>query len=459
MLRQHERSINYLQRFVDFILSFMVWYLVFALRFYVFSDAQQGLEVEFLKAGILIAAVTVHFFSREGLYKSHRLGSMFEELGKILKANSLAVVCFVVLMYFISDQRHSRLVMIFYFIVSNFVFWVSKFTLRSFLKHFRSRGKNLRHVLLIGNGSAIESFVKNIMGFKEYGIKFSGWSDSNGFAQKYNIMDVKYDSILTNNFKTPDAIVIGYQGAEAAKVEKVLRTLHHDIIPISVLPDLSYSLIGCQVDYLAGIPAFNFNQPHFSIRDIILKRFFDIVASGVGLIVLSPLYFVIAFFIRLSSPGPIFYSQERVGIDGKKFKMWKFRSMRVATESVESTPGWTIKDDPRRTRIGIFIRGTSIDELPQLWNVFIGEMSLVGPRPEQPYYVERFRREIPAYMLRHKMKAGITGWAQVNGWRGDTSLQKRIECDLYYIRHWSMWFDIKIVFMTLWRGLVNKNAY
>jgi lipopolysaccharide/colanic/teichoic acid biosynthesis glycosyltransferase len=145
-----------------------------------------------------------------------------------------------------------------------------------------------------------------------------------------------------------------------------------------------------------------------------------------------------------------------MGLDGKSFTMWKFRSMRM---DGEYRPGWTVKDDPRRTAFGTFLRSTSLDELPQLWNVLIGNMSLVGPRPEQPFYVAQFKEEIPAYMLRHKMRAGITGWAQVNGWRGDTSLHKRIECDLYYIRNWSLWLDAKILFLTFWRGFINKNAY
>jgi lipopolysaccharide/colanic/teichoic acid biosynthesis glycosyltransferase len=164
--------------------------------------------------------------------------------------------------------------------------------------------------------------------------------------------------------------------------------------------------------------------------------------------------------VKLSSTGPIFFGQERIGLDGRRFKMWKFRSMKVDGHvNAENIPGWTVKDDPRKTKFGSFLRASSLDELPQLWNVFVGDMSLVGPRPEQPYYVEKFRHEIPAYMLRHKMKAGITGWAQVNGWRGDTSLHERIECDLYYIRNWSLWFDVKILFLTFWKGFINKNAY
>jgi len=190
----------------------------------------------------------------------------------------------------------------------------------------------------------------------------------------------------------------------------------------------------------------------------LLKRVTDFILGLLGTLLISPLLIAIAILVKLTSKGPIFYSQERCGLDGRSFKMWKFRSMRVDAE--DSTGAvWARKDDDRRTPIGAFLRATSIDELPQLWNVVRGEMSLVGPRPERPVFVDKFRGEVPHYMLRHKVKAGITGWAQVNGWRGDTSLERRIECDLYYIRNWSYSLDLKILWMTVWKGFVNKNAY
>src|SRR6185312_5262868 len=173
---------------------------------------------------------------------------------------------------------------------------------------------------------------------------------------------------------------------------------------------------------------------------------------------LSPILALIVVLVRLTSNGPIFYEQERMGLDGKTFKMIKFRSMRVDAEG-QTGAVWAQKNDDRRTAIGSFLRATSLDELPQLWNVFVGEMSLVGPRPERPVFVHQFRKDIPHYMLRHKVKAGITGWAQVNGWRGNTSLDRRIECDLYYIRNWSYGMDWKILLMTLWKGFINPNAY
>ncbi|MDY2608454.1 MAG: exopolysaccharide biosynthesis polyprenyl glycosylphosphotransferase, partial [Lachnospiraceae bacterium] len=190
----------------------------------------------------------------------------------------------------------------------------------------------------------------------------------------------------------------------------------------------------------------------------LLKRVFDIVCSGIGIIVLSPLLLIIACAVKFTSKGPLIFKQERVGLRNEPFMMYKFRSMRVQDEK-EEKKAWTVKDDPRVTKVGKFLRRTSLDELPQLFNIFKGEMSIVGPRPERPYFVEKFKEEIPRYMVKHQVRPGLTGWAQVNGYRGDTSINKRIEYDLYYIENWTFGFDIKIMFMTIFKGFVNKNAY
>jgi exopolysaccharide biosynthesis polyprenyl glycosylphosphotransferase len=189
----------------------------------------------------------------------------------------------------------------------------------------------------------------------------------------------------------------------------------------------------------------------------VVKRGMDILLSLTALLLLSPLLALIALLVKLTSPGPVFYRQERCGLNGKMFQMLKFRSMRVDAE--QTGAGWTTKDDPRRTKFGTFLRKTSLDELPQLFNVLKGDMSLVGPRPERPVFIQQFRHSIPNYMARHRVKAGITGWAQVHGWRGNTSLRKRVQYDLYYITHWTPWLDLRILWMTVWHGLFHRNAY
>lgn len=435
-----------------------MWFCIYWVRFYAFPEAQTGLQWEFLRAGLLLGVLTLYFFSREGLYLSQRLRSRYEEVLRVFKANCYVNITFVVVLYFVAEARLSRFVLLAYFVSSTMAFVFVKLSVRSALRVLRRQGRNLRYVLLVGHGEIIEKYIHNIQSFRESGIEFVGWVDSQERAAHFGIKSLNLEQGMELRAKI-DSIVIGYQGEYAANVDKVLRTIYNDVVPIVVLPDLTYSLVGYQIEHMAGVPALVVNQPNFSSVDIVAKRIFDIMASGLGLIALSPFFFILSVIIKITSPGPIFFGQERIGLDGLKFKIWKFRSMKVGSHIGTQAPGWTVENDPRRTKIGTFIRATSIDELPQLWNVFVGDMSLVGPRPEQPYYVEKFRHEIPAYMLRHKMKAGITGWAQVNGWRGNTSLHKRIECDLYYIRNWSLWLDIKILFMTLWRGALNKNAY
>lgn len=459
MLKSYEKTFALLQKFLDGLVIILAWTISYYLRFHL-MDGQAGLELVFLKASVFLIFITIYFFSKYGLYNSQRLSSRGHEIFKIFKANMYATLTFIVILYFFSTEKLSRSVLIFYFLSSTFALTASRMTVRNFLRAVRRKGKNLRHVLLIGNGPSIEQYVRTIKNFKDSGINFKGWIDSNGMSDKFNIPELNLTLAQAKNSLEVDNIVVCYAGADSIKIDKLLQNYHNDIIPIQILPDLTYSFVGYRIEDFAGIPILTVNQPNFSNIDVTSKRVFDIAATGIGLIFISPLLILIAIGVKLSSKGPIFYGQERIGLDGKKFKMWKFRSMRIQTDqNADNIPGWTVKDDPRKTKFGCFIRASSLDELPQLWNVFIGDMSLVGPRPEQTYYVEKFRHEIPAYMLRHKMKAGLTGWAQINGWRGDTSLHRRIECDIYYIRNWSLWFDIKIIFLTFWKGFINKNAY
>jgi Undecaprenyl-phosphate glucose phosphotransferase len=239
-----------------------------------------------------------------------------------------------------------------------------------------------------------------------------------------------------------------------------MDSLSEVMVTVSLIPDiLSIPNLRSGVSYFFGYPVIHItDSPLNDTWNRIAKRSFDIIFSSFVLLFLSPAFLLIAILIKGTSSGPVFYCQERMGLDGNLFQMLKFRSM---TENAEAKTGavWAIPNDTRTTKIGAFLRKTSIDELPQFWNVLKGDMSVVGPRPERPVFIEKFKKEIPKYMLRHKMKAGITGWAQINGWRGNTSLIKRIEHDLYYIENWSLILDIKIVLLTILKGFVNKNAY
>jgi Undecaprenyl-phosphate glucose phosphotransferase len=242
-------------------------------------------------------------------------------------------------------------------------------------------------------------------------------------------------------------------------MEKILENLEEETVDIKVVPDLlKFINLQAGVEELDGLPVVSLTESPLYGWNIVIKRTSDIVLSALAIIVSCPLLILIAIVIKLESSGPIIFRQERAGMDGKGFEMFKFRSMHVDAEK-KTGPVWASMEDDRRTGLGTFLRKTSFDELPQLFNVLLGDMSLVGPRPERPVFVADFKKSIPQYMLRLKVKAGLTGWAQVNGWRGNTSLDKRIEYDLYYIKNWSLLFDIKIILLTFWKGFVNPHAY
>ena len=442
MIRQKNSGLFFTQKVVDQLIVYGTWLLSYFLRFETdIPGTQQGLLSWYVSYGFLLVVLSVYFFKNEKIYKSKQLETLPKEILAQIKANFVSVMVFVVLTYFLSTYKMSRTVVLFYFLASTTLLVFSKVVFR---KLFSKRTMKL---IMAGTGKAAHEYLEKVDKLKN--IELLHWYDKD--ASDLDNLTVE----LVEN-KRPDLIVLGYDNKDYEKVETVLKRFSEELVPVVVLPDTQHSLLGYEVQDFLGQPMMVYNEPNFKSFSLFLKRLMDVLATGIGMIVISPLLLTIAALVKLTSKGPIFYGQVRMGVDGTEFKMWKFRSMVTGSANKE---GWTVKNDPRVTRIGSFLRKTSLDELPQLWNVFVGDMSLVGPRPERPIFVNKFRHEIPAYMLRHKMKAGITGWAQVNGWRGDTSIAKRIECDLYYIRNWSLWLDISILFMTFWKGFINKNAY
>ena len=412
----------------------------------------------YLKLSFPLIFVTLYFLSKNGLYRSQRFSTRMSEIAAVIKANGLTFICFILLLYLVFPAKFSRITLAVYYILSTVVLIAFRLMVRNFLRSLRSKGKNLRHLLFVGNGEQFLGYIETIRKYKDAGINIIGWIDSGGLSDKFKITDLNMSVGDAREKYNPDFIVMGYPAGEQKKAQHIITKVYNDVTNIQILPDISNIYIGHDISNFAGIPIITINSPTLNILDLILKRVLDLFGALVGLIILSPFLLLVSALVKLTSKGPIFYGQERITLSGKPFTMWKFRSMNIGAES-QSGAVWAVKDDPRRTKFGTFLRSSSIDELPQLWNVLIGDMSLVGPRPERPIFVDQFRHEIPAYMLRHKMRAGITGWAQVNGLRGDTSLEKRIEFDIYYIKHWSFWMDIKILFMTIWTGFINKNAY
>jgi len=446
------------QKLCDSLIVLASWFMAFYIRFKLMRGAQQGLELDFLKIAPFLVVASLYSFYRADLYKSLRFSNRYKEIFSVLRGNFFAVIALIILLYFTSEERISRLTILIYWMISSIMLVTIRLVIRNFLRHLRHQGHNLRHILLIGNSSLLSEYIHTAKAYKDSGIRFLGWIDSEGKNKDFKIKEiiVPYEELTSS--QKPDSIIISYEGDKANQAQKFISKHYNDVVPIQLLPDLSYSMIGHQIEDFGGIPVLSVNQPDFHTLELLGKRLLDFFGALLGALIISPILLLLAIGVKISSPGPLLFGQKRTGLDGADFTMWKFRSMRQA-EGDEDKTEWSNQDNPRKTKFGDFIRKTSLDELPQLFNVILGDMSLVGPRPEQPYFVEQFRHEIPGYMLKHKMKPGMTGWAQVNGWRGDTDLSKRIECDIYYIKNWSPWLDIKILFLTIFKGFINKNAY
>ncbi|OFZ81014.1 MAG: undecaprenyl-phosphate glucose phosphotransferase, partial [Bdellovibrionales bacterium RIFOXYD1_FULL_44_7] len=334
---------------------------------------------------------------------------------------------------------------------------------RNTLRAFRRKGFNLRYVLAVGEGGSLQTIISRIDKFPELGLRVVGvvtheQSPAQAVANKPVIGHFGEIAAIVHKAKV-DQVLIALSGGQHKELDRILGLLKHETVDIQLIPDVhEYITLGCEVEDFDGLPVVHINDSPLYGWGAYAKRATDALLSSFALLLLFPVMLLIALTIKLTSKGPVFFKQERMGMDGRTFAMLKFRSMKIDAEA-ETGAIWASPEDRRRTLIGTFLRKTSLDEVPQFWNVLRGDMSLVGPRPERPVFVQKFRNDIPHYMLRHKVKAGITGWAQVNGWRGNTSLDRRIECDLYYIRNWSYSLDWKILLMTFWKGFVNKNAY
>jgi Undecaprenyl-phosphate glucose phosphotransferase len=309
-----------------------------------------------------------------------------------------------------------------------------------------------------------QDVTDRVHGHPELGIKIRGFlsednSQIGNELKGFKVLDTfeNIRSVVMN--QKIDMVLITLPLSAHEKLKDILNDIGDEMVSIMLIPDLlELATLRGGIGEFEGMPIISLRDTPLYGWNIVVKRVTDFVLSLIIILVTSPLMFVITFLVKSTSTGPVFYSQERMGLDGKIFNMLKYRTMAIEAEK-ETGPVWAAKDDSRRTSIGTFLRKTSLDELPQFFNVLKGDMSIVGPRPEREFFIQQFRSKIPKYMLRHKMKAGITGWAQINGWRGNTSLEKRIECDLYYIENWSLRLDLAIMWLTIWRGLVNKHAY
>jgi len=390
--------------------------------------------------------------------------SRFIEIINIVKVSTVSILLMTAVTFFYREYSYSRIVFIIFWITSSIGLTITHFAIRKILSEMRKKGKNVRHVIIIGDGELAQTLSHKISLHPEIGFFNQGFITTNpenegkifeGIAVLGQIENIT--EIIHKN--TPDQILIAIPMEEYGRLNSIIESLRDETADIKIVPDLlRFMKINPGIEDFDGLPVVNISESPLYGWNSIAKRCMDIILTLLLITISLPLMGLIGIIIKLTSAGPLIFKQERMGMDGDKFFIYKFRTMPVDAEA-QTGPIWAKKDDDRRTSIGAFLRKTSLDELPQLFNVLGGEMSLVGPRPERPVYVEEFRQSIPKYMLRHKIKAGMTGWAQINGYRGNTSITKRIEHDLHYIDNWSIKFDLKILFLTIFKGFSHPHAY
>ena len=464
MLKKYYSVFGPAHRILDALILVGSWFLAYYLRdHYPLKIMQAAMPPFSLYAsfGIVIVLLWGTVFSIANLYSSKRMTRRTVEAYKVVRAHSMAILIFISLTYLVSAYKLSRGVFVYFYFMSGFLLVYSRIILRNTLRAMRSKGYNLQRVLIIGTGAAAQQAFNKLSRHPELGLEFVGFlgnAPPGVWPHDVKIIGGVEDVVATLRRHNTDKLVIALTRAESEKLEVVLNQLKDEIVDLILVPDIyEYVSLGCEVEDFDGVPMVSLNETPIIGMNMFIKRVCDILVSCFALLVAGPVMLLIAILVKLTSKGPVFYRQERMSLNGKRFFMLKFRSM--SSEQQGDVELLTRKDDPRVTAVGRVIRGSSLDELPQFFNVLKGDMSIVGPRPERTWVVEEVRTKIPRYMLKHKVKAGITGWAQVNGWRGDTSLEKRIEYDLYYIKNWSVLFDLKILFMTVFKGLINRNAY
>lgn len=467
MLKQRSQLFELLFMVTDLLTVSIAWVLAYWIRFEVdFIPAEKGVPPihNYLSLLLFIWLIWAFLFKRMGLYKPMRGVRPLREIWLLINANLMATVFFIAATYLFREKSvpFSRLVFVYFGLFVTIGTLLERSMLRYLLREIRRRGYNLRYMLIVGAGKLAGDIASRIRKRRELGIQVVGCLSKDGSQKKgpRGIPVVGSYSELSKILKEleVDQVAVALPLEDNHLLAQIMSSIGDSLVDVKIIPDLyGFSSFGRAIEEFEGLPVISLRSSPLEGINLVLKRAVDVLVACLALIVLSPIMFLIALLVKLTSRGPVFYAQERVSLDGTPFKIMKFRTMSKDAEC--DGPGWTTKGDSRVTLIGRWLRSLSLDELPQLFNVLRGDMSIVGPRPERPVFIEEFRKRIPGYMLRHKVPAGITGWAQVHGWRGDTSIEKRIEHDLYYIENWSLLLDIKILLLTFARGFVNRNAY
>lgn len=422
---------------------FFSWYLRFKSGLFV-QDAGVLPAKTYFSALFLIIPGYLLLYSIFQLYMPRRVKSYRKELMDIIRANGIGFMIFILVLYFIKQEHFSRQMLCIFFFINISLEFASRYLIRTILWKMRKQGLNQKHILMIGESQMAEQYMDRLRENPKWGYQV--------FAHLKD--EEKLERILEGN--ELDEVVIALRAKDYGKLERIVDVCEKAGVHTKMIPDFG-NVISTRpyIEDVQGIPVIHVRRVPLNImRNRVAKRAVDLIGATVAIILFSPVMLLTVLVVALTEEGSVIYRQERVGLHNQVFYMYKFRSMIMQDEEKEKAE-WSTRNDPRITPVGKLIRRTSIDELPQLFNVLKGEMSLVGPRPERPQFVQKFRDEIPRYMVKHQVRPGMTGWAQINGYRGDTSIEKRIEYDLYYIENWTMIFDMKILILTIFKGFFD----
>ena len=467
MIKENQRALNILLVLLDVLVIVLSVACSFWLRFKttLFGPIGGHLGYHNYLLFLVLAVIPVYLilYFAFGLYKPRRTyKNLFSEATQIIKVNILAFFILVSILFIINQPNFSRIMLILLAVIATFFGIIERFIVRGFLKNLRINNKNLKHILIVGDNDLAFTFARKIRTNPYLGFVVSGYlgrpdhvgREIEGSRIIGSFNDI--DRILENN--RYDRVVLAIPLKYYYKINELVESCERVGIKAEIIPDyIRYFPAQPSVDMIEDIPIINIRYvPLDDNFNKFMKYTSDYIISIIAIIITSPIMIITAIAIKLTSKGPIIFKQERMGYNGKTFMMYKFRSMKVQDPN-EEVSEWTTRNDPRKTRVGDLIRKTSIDELPQFFNVLKGDMSVVGPRPERPYFVEQFRETIPKYMVKHQVKPGLTGWAQIHGCRGDTSIRKRIEYDIEYVENWHMGLDLGIMIKTALKK--NPNAY
>jgi Undecaprenyl-phosphate glucose phosphotransferase len=476
---RHNRLLVAFYLISDALLAISAFIIAYALRFYTgLIPITRGLPPlrQYINLLPFVAAAVPLGFYLQGLYRLRRGQSRVDDFFQVFVGTILAVLFAIgatmyVQIYFASPAARaigayqvSQPVWVIFLVLNVTLTYSSRELMREILERRWRAGIGLKRILVAGSGELGRLVADKILEHRELGYQIAGFVDNRAAGDHLGYRGLPLLGTLDEaaeivTRESIDHLYVALPPEQHVQMLELLDSTSREMVDVKVVPDLLQVIaLRARLEDLDGVPVININDVPLQGLNSAIKRLIDIAISAAALVSLTLPFAIVAAMVKLTSRGPVFYRQERMGLDGKSFSIVKFRSMFNDAER-DTGPVWTKPDDPRVTPFGRFLRRSNLDELPQLWNVLRGDMSIVGPRPERPHFVEQFKHKIPQYMLRHKVKAGLTGWAQVNGWRGNTPLDKRIEYDLYYIENWSVRLDLKIMWLTLIKGFFQKHAY